>query len=119
MLWKQKNQKMSIKSIIECGVMNNVFGYVTAEDINSILIAINLKLYNLHWAELGHVQAINYTIESIKHFTDLRGYDWSHINLNQQFHMYKIHLLMQKNQLLADNTRIAQMALENNPFRRG
>jgi hypothetical protein len=50
-------------------------------------------------------------------FTQKCGYDWSHIEPKQQFRMYKIHLLIQKNQLLDNHSQIAQMALQNNPFR--
>jgi hypothetical protein len=48
-----------MRSIIECGMLKNVFGYIILNDINIILINIEYKLYTLNWVAFGDVWAKN------------------------------------------------------------
>lgn len=47
---------MSISSIIHGAVVNSVFGYVTAQDIDLIILNIDVKLFHLLGATWGLVE---------------------------------------------------------------
>ena len=51
----------------------------------------------------------------IDQFSVDRGFNWSQFPNFKQIYMYKLHLVMQKNQLMRDN-QIINLALQNNPF---
>jgi regulation of enolase protein 1 (concanavalin A-like superfamily) len=108
-----------MRTILEYGVMNNAYGYLTLSDVYYWLAHIHSQLLIIDLLNFNHLTPIEYENMSrmVSIFTQKCGYDWSHIEPIQQFHMYKIHLLIQKNQLLDNHSQIAQMALQNNPFR--
>lgn len=106
-----------MRNILEIGVMSNMFGYITPSDILRLVTEINpiLEAYDL--AAEGNVYASNNIPLYIRDFTHAKGYDGSHINYVQQYNMYKIHLMMQKTQLIEEFRRTAELALQPNPFR--
>lgn len=106
-----------MRSLIEMGVMSNMFGYITPSDIVRLVTEINPILEAYDFAARGNVYAYNDISWFIRDFTHANGYDWSNISYEQQYNMFKIHLMMQKTQLIEEFRRTAELALQPNPFR--
>lgn len=106
-----------MRSLIEVGVMSNMFGYITPSDILSLVNKINpmLEAYD-SVATTGNVYAYNKIAWYIRDYTYANGYDWSHASPAQQYEMMKIHLMMHKTQLIEEWRRTAEVNLQPNHF---
>jgi len=99
-------------------ILNEVFGLISSTDISLYLSLIQSKLSVLDlYPSISNMLPDTKTqvLEWIDKFSVDRGFNWNQFPKDKQIYMYKLELVMQKNQLMRDN-QIINLALQKNPF---